>query len=506
MTTAVKVQTTKHSKLPFDYLLKASVEEYRDVLSFLDKEERVQLVLDNPVLFGEYYIRPYTRKWNTDTADHQYYMLEEMMLHDNIVIHVPVEHAKSTWFSLVVPLWFLCRDRNTQGCIISNTARQAEGFLRAIKWHIEYNHRFKEDFGDYIVPRKPTKNDPDGKWTESIIFVHRDKDMQSKDPTMLAIGTGGALLGARLDWVIADDILDLKNTQTEILRKKVSDWWLEIVDSRVVEDGRKIVLGTLQHTKDLLCNLSDNEEYFYVHLSALDKDKLTTLWPEKWPYERVMKKKKTIGTIKWLKTLQNDRTAIAANLFNVGWLNYYTELPQRRMKIFIGIDPAICDDRTTAEEKQQDKFGLVVVGFDGHHVFLLEEFEEWLTFPEQLKLIKAYNEKWKPFKIGIESVQYQKALAQQAMLLQGLPPVLAVKVGTQSKATRIEAFSVHCENKRFWIHESHHLFIEQFLSFEPGVKSPNVLDACVIAMIMITSKGTLKDVQLIKNNIEQCTW
>jgi hypothetical protein len=494
--------TGRHSKLPEEFALKPSALIARDTMKALPKEKRIQLALANPVIFGEYYIKPYVRKWNSWTADHQFFMLEESMKYRDIVIHVPVEHAKSTWFSLVVPLWLMCRDRNTQGAIISNTSRQAEGFLAAIKWHIEYNDIFREDFGDYVLPNKK-----EAKWTDSQIFVVRDAEEQSKDPTILAIGTGGALLGARLDWVIADDILDLKNSQTEIMRDKVESWWDEIVDSRVVDGGRRIVLGTLQHTKDLLCVLSDRKSYHYVHLAAWDKDTNATLWPDQWPLRRVMQKKATIGTLKWNKVMQNDRSAISVGILDDKWLNYYDNLPPtNRLKVYIGVDPAIADDRTTAESKAQDKFGLVVVGYDGIRAYLLEEYEEWLTFPEQLKLIDVFNSKWSPIMIGIESVQYQKALAQASLLLSSLPPVLPIPVGTQSKATRIEAFSVYCENKVFWIGRHHERFIEEWRSWEPGGKSPNILDASVIAMMCIKSRGNIEDIQLIPNSIQHVSW
>jgi hypothetical protein len=495
-----------HSSLPTEFLLKPLTDKARGKLELLPREERKSLVLLNPALFGEYYIKPYTRKWNTNTALHQYYMLEKMMEHNDIVIHVPVEHAKSTWFSLVVPLWLMCRDRNTQGCIISNTARQAEGFLRAIKWHIEFNPRFKEDFGDYVIPNKPSKKDPSGKWTDNSIFILRDSSQQSKDPTILAIGTGGALLGARLDWVVADDIIDLGNSQTELQRKKVEDWWFEIVDSRVVEGGRRIVLGTLQHNQDLLCMLSDNDDYNYVHLSSLDENNVP-LWPEQWDYDRIIAKKKSAGTIRWLKTMQNDRSALSVKMLDPSWLNYYDALPPR-LSFYIGVDPAIADDKKTGEKLKQDKFGLVVVGFDRKttNMYLVEEYAEWLTFPQQLRLIEQYNQKYKPIRIGIESVAYQRALAQQSFILKDLPPVLAVKVGTQSKATRIESFSVHVENGRFLIHRKHVLFEDEWREYEPGGKSPNILDASVIAVMTIKNAGNLKDVKMVDNNIKQVNW
>ena len=145
--------------------------------------------------------------------------------------------------------------------------------------------------------------------------------------------------------------------------------------------------------------------------------------------------------------MQNDRTALSIKMLDPSWLSYYDTLPPR-LSYYIGIDPAIADDKKTGEKLKQDKFGLVVVGFDKKttNMYLIEEYAEWMTFPQQLRLIEQYNQKYKPVRIGIESVAYQRALAQQSFILKDLPPVLAVKVGTQSKATRIESFSVHVED------------------------------------------------------------
>ena len=484
----------RHSKLPEKLLLKPLTEQMRPYLETMPREERVKLCLINPALFGEYYIKPYTRKWNTDTADHHYYMLQEVMENNNVVIHVPIEHAKSTWFSLVLPLWFIYRDRNTHGAIISNTARQAEGFLARIKWHIEHNPRLKEDFEDYVVP------DKNEKWTDSQIFVVRDKDQQSKDPTILAVGTGGALLGARLEWVVADDILDLSNSQTAHMRAKVEDWWYEIVDSRIVDGGRRIVLGTLQHRHDLLCHLSEDPMFKYVHLSALD-EKGNALWPDQWPVERIIAKKKSMGVVRWSKVMQNDRTAQTGRLLDPSWLNFYGPTHPRQlppldaMQIYIGVDPAIADDKMSAEEKELDTFALAVVGFHKPDklLYLIETFQDHLTFPEQLKVISRYHLKYKQWvrKIGIEDVYYQKALAQQAFLLSSLPPIVGVKVGGRSKAARIEAFAVYSETKRFWIPESETAFVQEWIDFEPGRRSPNILDACNTAITMITNPSLL---------------
>ena len=465
--------------------------------------ERRKYAKLNPCLFGEQYIKPYIRLWKTNTAKHQYYMMFEGLKTDNIVIHIPVEHAKSTWFSLVLPLWFLINDRNTHGCILSNTATQANSFLSAIKWHIENNDRFKNDFPEILPDYKR-------KWTEKEIMIIRDIHKQSKDPSIIARGTGNAILGSRFEWLIADDICDLDNTANEVQRQKTLNWWNEIVDSRVIEGGRKIIIGTLQHNQDLLCTLSANKSYKYIVLKALAND-VTPLWSEQWSIDRLMKKKDTIGTLAFNKVMQNDRMLTQNNSLNPDWLNYYGleckynfDISDKDVDIYIGIDPAIADDRTTAEKRRLDKFGLVVMGLDKTTklMFIWDYYQEWLTFPEQLKIIEEYYLKYSAIgnvrKIGIEQTAYQKALSQQAFLLKSMPPIIGVNTGTKSKATRIESLGVYFETNRLYVRKTQHKYIEEYLNFEPGGKSPNLLDATSIVVAMIKGVASVSDIRIYK--------
>jgi len=483
----------------------------RDCFWNSDVMERRKWAKLNPCIFGEQYIRPYIRLWKTYTAKHQYYMMFEALRNENIVIHIPVEHAKSTWFSLVMPLWFLINDRNTHGCILSNTATQANGFLSQIKWHIEHNDRFKHDFPE-IIPNYKRK------WTEKEIMVVRDHDKESRDPTIIARGTGNAILGARFEWVIADDVCDLDNTANDDRRAKTLNWWNEIVDSRVVESGRKIIIGTLQHNQDLLCTLSDNKRYYYICLKALAENNVP-LWSEHWSYKRLMDKKDTIGTLAFNKVMQNDRLTTQNKSLNPEWLHYYGteckynfDINDKDTSIYIGIDPAIADDKTTAEKRRLDKFGLVVMGLDNPTklMFVHEYFEEYLTFPEQLKLIDKYYKKYSEInvvkKIGIEQTAFQKALKQQAFILDSLPPIVGVNTGTKSKATRIESLGAYFETGRIYVQKTQHKYIEQYLSFEPGGKSPNLLDATAIIVAMVKGVRNVSDIRIYKKRRMLNAW
>jgi hypothetical protein len=479
----------------------------RDIFWQASKKERIELAKSNPCIFGEQYIKPCIKQWIYNTAKHQYYMLYEALTNDNIVIHIPMEHAKSTWFSLVLPLWFLINDRNTYGCILSNTATQATGFLSAIKWHIEHNEKFREDFPE-IRP------DYKSKWAENEINIIRDKDKQSKDYTMVAKGTGNAILGARFEWIIADDILDLENTATEIQRNKVRKWWNQTVDSRIIEGGRKIIIGTLQHDKDLLVELGEKKDiYKYINLKALYNNKIP-LWEEQWSLKRLLYKKASIGILDFNKTMQNDRESTQNKSLDRKWLNYYgpTEhynfkIHNPNVRIYIGIDPAIADDKTTAEKRRLDKFALMVTGFDltSKLIFVWDYLQGYFTFPEQIEIIDKQYKRYKEINvvkgIGIEQTAYQKALKQQAFLLSSLPPIRGVNTGTSSKATRIDSLGVYFQSKRIYVKRSHDSLIDEFVSYEPGGLSPNLLDALCIIITMITGVSTISDIKVHTKNI-----
>jgi hypothetical protein len=490
--------TLRHSGIPEKLLFKPTCDALRDKMEHLSRVDRRRYALLNPAIFGEYYIKPYVRGWNTETAAHQYLLLEHLCRYKSTVTHLPVEHAKSTWGTLVLPVWLAIKDRNTRGLIISNTSGQAHAFLERVGWHLGANPRIQEDFGDLIHVRRAN---------ERGVFLERDIAEQSKEPTIGAVGTQGAILGVRLDWVIGDDILDLGNSQTSKMRDKIQGWWDEIIDSRVVADGRRMMFGTLQHNLDLLCTLSDRPAWKYLHLAGVDEQTDETgakvyvpLWPEQWSLDRYLDKRDEIGVVRWLKTIQNDRTARIGKMLDPDWLHFYgpgqeTQLPKTGLVYYMGVDPAMSESTAEGIERGLDEFCIAVIA---HHkptnrMFLVDHYLMQLNFPDQLKAIERYYLKYKRFgvaKVGIESVYYQAALAHQAKLLRSLPPIQQVHTGNQSKPARIEAFAVYSETGQFFVKQDNFDFIGEFVDFEPGGKSPNLLDACNTAVQMISVNRT----------------
>lgn len=476
---------------------KPAAEFYRNKMDSLTKEERVELARMNPVIFAEYYLRPFNKKWDVDCEDYQYLLLQVLLEHPNNVVHINVESGKSTWISEVLPLWFLIRNRNLRIGLISRTQRQAERFGRRLMWHVENNYRMREDFGDYLIP------DTSEKWTQAEGFVVRDMDQQSKDPSFQFLGINGAIQGARIDVLIADDILDLTNSQSEITRMHVADNFKESFMSRVVDGGRIMMVGTLQSRLDLLCEMSENEEFNYFHMKAVDEATKDTI-SRRWSYERLMQKKRAIGTVKFLKLFQNDRSAQTGTMLKSEWLQFFGRgedspypvviPPLEHLKIYIGIDPAIADKdvKEKMENNRLDYFALCVIG---HHpqsqrLFIIENFKDRLSLQQQLQTIQEYYDRYRPLKIGIESVAYQKALAQAAWSLDAKIPIKELKThgGLGSKEARIEAMGALFEVGRIWVHPDNTNFLDEYLHY-PDIAHDDVLDSVELTIRLVGDTG-----------------
>src|SRR5258708_3111967 len=96
------------------------------------------------------------------------------------VVLEPRGHAKTPWGNTILLTWLLAKNKNLRIGLVSNTAKQAMDFSRAIRWNMETNTRFREVFGDLTAGSS--------KMTD-VEWLFRDSIMNgTKDVTMYAFG------------------------------------------------------------------------------------------------------------------------------------------------------------------------------------------------------------------------------------------------------------------------------------------------------------------------------
>lgn len=429
------------------------------------------------IYFGEKYIKPFDIKWTSKTAPLHYELIDAILEYERLQVHVPFEHAKTTWISIVFPLWQIVLDTNVQILLISSTPKLVKKCLSVISWHLQYNKILLNDF-PYLK-----KSEEVEKWTDAQIYIERDS--VSKDPTVEVVGMNGDILGGRYKYIIGDDVCNRKNTNTLALRDKMEDWWKNDVTSRVTEDGHIANIGTMQHKDDLGNRLAKKKHYHYIKKPAIiDEEKGITLWPDKFPIESLIKKREDVGTLVFERSWQANIKVMEGHILKPEWLHYYKdhEINLSELRVYFGVDPDIADE--SIDRIEASKHCWFVIAVLGWHtitgkIYVLKTYYNVLSFPQQIRQIHQHWEIYNPVKICVEDNYYQKALKQQ-LFLQGLP-VMGI-TSTQNKKIRIEGRSTDYENGRIQILESQRELISEFINYGDEDFKVDVLDAIDIGV------------------------
>ena len=180
----------------------------------------------------------------------------------------------------------------------------------------------------------------------------------------------------------------------------------------------------------------------------------------------------------WLKFWVRGNPDIKTGDLGLGDL-YDKETGRYKLRIFLGIDPAISQADTA------DHFAMAVIGLteDNTQAYLLDYYVGRMEFPDQLDKLREWHQQWRPQMIGIESNAYQHALAQMAYRMEGLPPIVPV-FAAGKKNERILAMSPLFKVGRVRLSRDHVDFIDQWVNFDPSKKNQkdDLLDAVEIAL------------------------
>lgn len=357
---------------------------------------------------------------------------------------IPIEHAKTTWMSIVVPLWILAIDQETMGTLIGNRQSDAMKALGVIKWHIENNQLLRGEFPEL-------RPDMVAGWSNQQIFVERKS--RSKDPSIWTTGITGTIQGARLDWVLGDDVQDRTRALSDLKNQSDQEMWQEIIENRVVDGGICASYGTLQTGRDLTATLSRSEGYEHLHLSAIDREGRygepgSPLWMST---ERLEKARKRQGERRFARKYLNDATDEGGKLLKADLLQFvsHTQVPWTKLTYFGGVDPATGE----TEVAEPDEYAIAWGGRtpDGV-VYLLGTMgsPNWNIADGTHQLQKLHNEKGL-VRVAVESVSFSVAAKQDIWRNSNVPAYKSQT--TKSKEVRFETMSIHFESGRVLVYE-----------------------------------------------------
>jgi len=312
--------------------------------------------------------------------------------YDRAVILAPIEHGKTTVLSIAFPLWVLGNNPNARIGLVSETHSQAARPLAAIREHIIQNKRLHEVF-PCLKPAGGARE----KWTDSEILVERPS--LEKDPSIIALGVLGPLLGSRLDLAILDDVVGWDNSLTAAQRGKLVDWFRSTLVGRIVAGGKVIVVGTPWHPADLLHVLGGSGEYQLLRDPALGEDG-KPLWPEAWPVERLEQRRREIGEVEFSRQMLLRPVSDATSRFKADWIErafqsardmgaVLVESYSGPNRTFTGVDLGV------GEGLQHDESAIFTIALlpDGRRQVLNIESGRWQG-PELLERLRATAQRY----------------------------------------------------------------------------------------------------------------
>lgn len=414
-----------------------------------------------------------------------------------LIVNMPPRHGKSEFVSKYFPAWYLIRNPDKRIILTGYSTGFAEAWGRSVR--------------DLIAERGKRYGVEISKSNSSA----GNFSLEGHSGGMIAVGAGGSITGKGADLLIIDDpVKNDKEAHSKRRRESIYEWFQATAFTRLEPSGTIIIVMTRWHEDDLCGRLlggrkpgesgekdgSDLQrvgEWHVLSMPALRtgaQGRAVALWPERFSTEKLHAIKKSIGEY-WFNALyQQSPSAPSGNIFKRCNARYFRsdgktitigdrKFPYDEMRVYATIDLA------ASTKEKSDYTVAVVFGLTRRmEVLLLEVIRERIEGAEHLAFVKSISERFRPVLIGIEAVQYQISLVQQAMR-SGLP-VKELRADRDKisrslpMAARMESGTVYFKENAPWLHD----FEDELFSF-PSAQHDDQADAFSYIASIISFTG-----------------
>jgi phage terminase large subunit-like protein len=403
-----------------------------------------------------------------------------------VFIEASRSHGKTTQV-IAFCLWRLGRNPNTKIKYVCQNDSRAKERLYELRVNLENNPAVK-----MVFPRLKPANL--GDWTKTRLVVERSQKF--KDPSFEALGILSSAVGGRIDLIVADDIVDLRNSilypsLREAVKQKFFGELLPALEPPQ-EGGQAVAIGSPWSQNDLYSILRQNPEWKYVRYAVGDaEDPFAPLWPARWPREALIKIRQEIGALEFNRAFRCEALSGEATPCRPEWIRYYD-------KDLLG-DPnkLVCIqayDLAISQATSADYFACVTVLYnaDKNLIFIADAWHDRLSFADQARAIINEAGRWRPERIVVERVGLGGGLYDYLRSNSQTPLPIVPYRPRGDKQRRFMEISPHIEDGRVYFHPNldpqrnvlvaeRGDIVTEFLEFPLG-KNDDLLDAAVMAI------------------------
>lgn len=307
-----------------------------------------------------------------------------------LMITMPPRHGKSMLASEFFPAWYL--GRNPDHYIATATYAQdlADDFGRKVK------NQISDPTFQAVFPGVTLADDS----RSSKRFVVNGSDAGGYEHALkqkgayYAVGVGGPLTGRGAHLLLIDDpVKNREDAESEVMRRKVKEWYTSTAYTRLMPGGRIVVIQTRWHEDDLtgwLLEEHGHEEWTVLNLPAIDEAG-KALWPEQYPVDTLEKIKRAVGPRDWSALYQQRPSPETGDYFKRDWIHTVDHIPPREtMMIYGGSDYAV-----TANGGDFTVHAVVGIDHEGR-TYLLDLWRQQASSDVWVDAFCDLVRKWKP--------------------------------------------------------------------------------------------------------------
>lgn len=309
---------------------------------------------------------------------------------------MPPGSAKSTYASILFPPWFMQAEDNANVLAASHTTELAEKWGRRIRNLIA-------EHGLTLGQSLAEDSQAAGRWGLA----------SGAEYYAAGVGTGIAGFRAKLG-LIDDPIRSRQDADSELIRDRTWDWYINDFCTRLVPGARKVLIQTRWHEDDLAGRALNHEHWHTIELAAeaLPNDPLgrkagEMLWTDgEYGYgKQLAELKRTTPARTWSALYQQRPAPEEGDYFKADWLKPYDRLPDRStMRVYGGSDYAV-----TADGGDYTVHAVVGVDPDGR-MYLLDLWRKQTASDVWIESFCDAVLKWKPLEWAEETGQIKASL------------------------------------------------------------------------------------------------
>lgn len=403
--------------------MKISKEKLKDLIHI--KRFRFFLCKKNLFTFAVYYFRHYFFR---PSAQFHRYMAEDLNFgrHKFLMWIMFGESAKTTWAKIKV-IHAICYNYKKNIGWVAHDLKKSTKQVMSIASELKGNPKIIRDFGHLFWE----DNSELKKKSRSKTF---SEFSTANDVLVKALSTQVSTRGDvqdqfRPDFYVIDDIENMKTARSikmtegaivfleELLRGISVDCEILILANRIAKNGSVAWLEK---------KLDENPKAIIHEVGIYDEDGKIT-WPEKYVEKTkeadrinsvitnkkkqvvsLEQKKHELGTIGFNREMMNEPIDNAGSPVRFEWVKREPLPEMERLEMGIACDPAI------SEKTSADYFALSACGRhkDTGKIYVMKSYKTRCNITEQVFLCTEWHRMYKGAFFRIETVAYQKALAQ----------------------------------------------------------------------------------------------